>query len=129
MRRIRSKNMKPEVAVRRILHRLGYRFRLHAAGLPGNPDIIFRSRRKVIFVHGCFWHMHSSARCPIARIPKSNQAYWLPKLEKNRTRDKKTVRALRRKGWEVLTVWECELNYKSKLERRIIRFLERAPDT
>lgn len=122
MGRVRAKNMRPEVAVRRLVFALGYRYRLHAKDLPGCPDLVFRPRRKVIFVHGCFWHRH--ANCALARLPKSRLDFWEPKLEGNRKRDEKNSRALARQGWKVLTVWECELKDALRLERRIRRFLD-----
>ena len=124
MARVRSKNMRPELAVRKLVFALGYRFRLHARDLPGCPDIVFRTRRKVIFVHGCFWHRHSSAKCALARLPKSRLDFWLPKLEGNRERDEKNNKALRREGWKVLTIWECQLKDTGRLESRIRRFLD-----
>ncbi|MCC6695348.1 MAG: DNA mismatch endonuclease Vsr [Candidatus Hydrogenedentes bacterium] len=122
MARVRSKNMRPELAVRMLVFAMGYRYRLHARDLPGSPDLVFRRRRKVIFVHGCFWHRHSN--CALARLPKSRIEFWTPKLEGNRKRDEKNRRALRRDGWSVLTVWECQLKSSSALERRIRRFLD-----
>lgn len=122
MSRIRSKNMRPEMLVRRFVFAMGYRYRLHARDLPGCPDLVFRPRRKVIFVHGCFWHCH--ANCPIARIPKSRVDFWEAKLEGNRQRDEKNKRKLARQGWGVLTLWECELKDTARLERRIRRFLD-----
>lgn len=121
MRAIRSKDMRPELAVRSLVHSMGYRYRLHGKNLPGKPDLVFASRRKVIFVHGCFWHSHS---CKIAHVPKSNSAYWGPKLERNRTRDTKNVETLREKGWKTLIVWECEVNDTKSLTRRLAGFLK-----
>ena len=122
MARVRSKNSRPELAVRRLVFRLGYRFRLHDDSLPGSPDLVFRARRKVIFVHGCFWHRH--ARCPMARIPKSNVDFWTTKLEGNRKRDERSMRALLTDGWKTLIIWECELKNMDLLEYRIRRFLD-----
>ena len=119
MRRFRSKDTRPEMQVRRLLHGLGYRFRVHGAALPGNPDIVFPSRRKVIFVNGCFWHAHE---CQLSRRPKQNGAYWIPKLEGNKARDRRNVRALRSRRWGVLTVWECQLRSPA-LSARLKRFL------
>lgn len=108
MRRIRSRETGPEVAVRKALWALGYRgYRLDNRGLPGNPDIAFRRRKLAIFVHGCFWHSHSCREGK--RKPKSNQGYWLPKLEGNKRRDNKVKLLLRRSGWKVLTIWECQI--------------------
>ncbi len=121
MAAVRSKNTKPEMLVRRLAHRMGYRYRLHRADLPGKPDLVFPSRRKVIFVLGCFWHQHSG--CPFSHVPKSNVAYWAPKLERNQARDREHMRALRADGWKCLVLWECELNKSARLLRRISKFL------
>lgn len=121
MRAVTSENTTPEVAVRRLLHSLGYRYRLHARGLPGTPDIVFASRRKTVFINGCFWHGHTCARG--ARIPKSNAEYWIAKISRNRARDAKTRRRLRASGWTALVVWECELRDRTRLARRLSRFL------
>jgi DNA mismatch endonuclease, patch repair protein len=121
MRRIRSKNTSPELALRRFLHGLGYRFRLHRKDLPGQPDLIFPGRRKVIFVHGCFWHQHPS--CREGRIPGSRIEYWEPKLKRNQTRDAATQRLLKEQGWRVLVIWECELTDLKSLRSRLKRFL------
>ena len=123
MRRIRSKDMKPEMAVRRLVHGMGYRYRLHGAKLPGKPDIVFTRRQKVIFVHGCFWHQHGSKKCPITRKPKSNRDYWLPKLERNRARDIENQKKLRGMGWDCLVIWECQVTGLDALEERIRSFL------
>lgn len=121
MRRIRSKNTKPEVLLRSLLHQAGYRFRIHRKDLPGKPDIVFPSRRKVIFVHGCFWHQHSG--CREGRLPGTRQDYWQPKLERNVQRDADAIEKLRELGWQVLTVWECELSTDSVLNQ-LQAFLE-----
>lgn len=123
MARVRGKNTKPEFAVRKLVHGLGYRYRLHARDLPGSPDLVFRRLRKVIFVHGCFWHRHSAIGCKLARLPKSRIAFWRDKLEGNHKRDAANVRKLRKDGWKVLQIWECELTNTSKLQRRIDLFL------
>jgi len=107
MGHVRSRDTKPEMTVRQIVHAMGYRYRLHAKDLPGKPDLVFRSRGKIVFIHGCFWHRH--ADCALARLPKSRQNFWLPKLDANRQRDLKNESALRDAGWDVLTIWECEL--------------------
>ena len=117
---IRSKDTKPEIAVRRIVHGMGYRYRLHDKELPGHPDMVFRSRSKVIFVHGCFWHLHRNC----CRPPKSRREYWKPKLESNAARDRRTRRQLIRMGWRSPVIWECELVDRDKLERKVGRFLE-----
>lgn len=125
MSRIRSKDTRPEKVVRSIVHGLGYRYRLHAKDLPGRPDIVFRSRKKVIFVHGCFFHRHSDPKCRLARLPKSRLDFWLPKLTANRERDLRNEAALIGDGWKVLVVWECELPHRKNLTTRINRFLGR----
>lgn len=122
MARVRARDTIPEKTVRRIAHGLGYRYRLHRRDLPGTPDLVFVSRSKVIFVHGCFWHRHQG--CPLARLPKSRRAFWLPKLEGNAKRDARNVRVLRRRGWGVMTIWECELRDRARLTNRIRRFLD-----
>ncbi|MBV9761890.1 MAG: DNA mismatch endonuclease Vsr [Acidobacteriaceae bacterium] len=122
MRAIRSKDMKPELAVRSLVHRMGYRYRLHRHDLPGRPDLVFPGRKKVIFVHGCFWHCHN---CKTAHVPKSNRDYWEPKLERNRTRDARNLVVLKTAGWQSLVLWECELNDPEDMRARIRRFLGR----
>jgi DNA mismatch endonuclease (patch repair protein) len=125
MRRIRSKNMKPEMVVRSIVHGLGYRYRLHRSDLPGKPDLVFGPRRKVIFVHGCFWHGHDDPNCVDGRRkPKSNLDYWLPKLTRNRMRDEEHVENLITLGWSVFLVWECQIKYKDVLTDKIRGFLK-----
>lgn len=109
MRSVPGKNTRPELAIRSILHRLGYRFRLHPSFLPGCPDLVFQRRRKVIFVHGCFWHRHEGAGCPLTRTPKSNLAYWESKFAKNKVRDQTVIDALKALDWGVLVVWECQV--------------------
>lgn len=121
MRRIRSKNTKPEMTVRSLIHRAGYRYRLHRKGLPGKPDIVFGPRHKVIFVHGCFWHQHS---CRDGRIPDSNRPYWQPKLERTVERDKEHRLKLKKMGWKSLIIWECQLKSESTVMRRIKKFLD-----
>jgi len=120
MSRIRAKDTVPEILVRSLIHKMGYRFRLHRRNLPGTPDIVFPSKRKVIFVHGCFWHLHK--QCHIARLPKSNKSYWTPKLKANAKRDTKNITALKALGWKVLVIWECEVKSPT-LPARIKRFL------
>jgi DNA mismatch endonuclease, patch repair protein len=121
MRRITSKNTKPEMLVRRLVHGMGFRYRLHVKTLPGKPDLVFSKRLKAIFVHGCFWHQHN--QCREGRVPSSREDYWRPKLERNVQRDKKHVRRLRREGWSVLTVWECQLRDTDLLKRKLRNFL------
>jgi len=123
MSRIRSKDTKPEKALRSLLHRAGYRFRIHSSNLPGSPDIVFPARRKVIFVHGCFWHQHS--RCGAGIVPASRREYWVPKLERNLDRDRRAKVNLGRIGWKSLTVWECEIEKDPEAAlRRSMAFLE-----
>lgn len=123
MARIRSKNSKPELKVRRLAHGLGYRFRLHRKDLPGKPDLVFPSRRALILVHGCFWHTHPDPTCKDAVAPKSRLEYWGPKLARNRERDALNIQKLKDAGWKTLVVWECECKDASKLEGRLKRFL------
>lgn len=123
MAAVHSKNTKPEMFVRRLTHEMGYRFRLHRAELPGTPDLVFPGKRKVIFVHGCFWHQHGCKRS--SQIPKSNQSFWGPKLERNRARDAEYLKALRADGWDCLVLWQCELNKPTRIRSRISKFLER----
>lgn len=121
MRRIRKVDTKPELLVRRLAHRLGYRYRLHRRDLPGTPDLVFPSKRKVVLVHGCFWHQHQCALG--SKQPRANTHYWLPKLARNRERDVSTRHALEYLGWSVLVVWECETQSESSLAMRLRRFL------
>jgi len=122
MAAIRSKNTKPEMAVRRLVHRMGYRFRLHRKDLPGNPDLAFIRQRKVMFVHGCYWHMH---RCRFGRVvPRTNAEFWRIKRESNRRRDKANLREIRRLGWDALVIWECQLKDMNALEKKIRCFLD-----
>ena len=121
---VRAKDTKPEMRVRKLIHSLGYRYRLHARDLPGRPDLVFRRRRKIVFVHGCFWHQHN---CPMGnRIPKTRVSFWREKLEGNRKRDTVIGRQLRKEGWSVLTIWECQTNPSNldRLTSRIVAFLE-----
>jgi DNA mismatch endonuclease, patch repair protein len=123
MSRIGPSDSQPELTVRRLVHSLGYRYGLHARSLPGTPDLVFRPRKKVIFVHGCFWHRHEG--CALARMPKSRLDFWRPKLEGNRKRDARNQARLRRDGWGCMTVWECQTRDPARLVSRIVRFLER----
>lgn len=124
MRRIKSKGMKPEMLVRRLVHGMGYRYRLHSPNLPGKPDLVFPSRRKVIFVHGCFWHLHGDPDCPDRRgAPRSNLEYWKPKLARNRQRVAEDIAALESAGWAVLVIWECETREPAKLAELVRAFL------
>lgn len=124
---VRSKDTTPEMVVRRLVHSMGYRYRLHVRTLPGAPDLVFPRLRKLIFVSGCFWHMHTCGRC---RIPQTRRAQWLAKLEGNRRRDRSVRRQLTRQGYSVLTVWECETSKqgRKRLVARLKRFLSRVDD-
>ena len=122
MSRVRGKDTKPEMLVRRLIHRMGYRYRLHAKELPGCPDLVFRPRRKAIFVHGCFWHRHEG--CPRNMIPTTRQDFWRRKLDGNVQRDRRTEAVLRENGWHVLVIWECDAKGDlSRLARTIRNFL------
>ncbi|MCL4502889.1 MAG: very short patch repair endonuclease [Deltaproteobacteria bacterium] len=127
MRAIRSKGMKPEIIVRRLAHSLGYRFRLHRKDLPGKPDMVFPGRRAVIFIHGCFWHQHPVPDCKDSRLPKSNIAYWEPKLLRNQIRDAKHIAALMTLGWRILVIWECQTKDETMLKNLLISFLDSSP--
>ena len=122
MSRVRGKDTKPEMVVRRLVHSLGYRYRLHRSDIAGKPDLVFSIRRKVIFVHGCFWHRHEG--CPNNRTPKSRLDFWVPKLESNRVRDQENQAKLKESGWDYLVIWECELKNRERLAERIHQFLE-----
>lgn len=122
MRRIRKIDTAPELKVRRLAHRLGYRFRLHRKDMPGTPDLVFPRLRRVVQVHGCFWHQHPG--CRLARMPKSRLSYWEPKLRRNLERDHMARGALAGAGWELLEIWECETADEASLTERLRRFLE-----
>ncbi len=121
MGQVRSQHTKPELLVRSLVHRLGYRFRLHRKDLPGAPDLVFPGCRKIIFVHGCFWHGHPCRRG--ARPPKANADYWREKIARNHSRDQRHRRELRQLGWSVLVLWECQLRDRQRIARRLSRFL------
>lgn len=121
MQQVKSANTGPEMIVRRLLHSMGYRYRLHGKNLPGKPDLVFAGRKKVVFIHGCFWHGHDCKRG--ARIPITRQDYWLAKVGRNRERDARTVSRLEQAGWDVMTVWECELKDREALASRLTQFL------
>ncbi|WP_158916062.1 very short patch repair endonuclease [Caulobacter sp. S45] len=123
MSSVRSTNTKPELVVRRLLHSLGYRFRLHRADLPGRPDISFSAKRKVIDVRGCFWHQHPDPRCSKATIPTSRRDWWASKLQTNIDRDNRNALALQEHGWTSLVLWECELTNHDQLRIRLEDFL------
>lgn len=120
MGRIRGKNTKPELIVRRVLWRLGYRYRINKRSLPGCPDIVLKGRKSVIFVHGCFWHRHSCGR---AYNPKTRPRFWHTKFQENLARDRRNLAALKAAGWRILVVWECEIDRPQKLAARLKRFL------
>lgn len=122
MRRIRSKDTGPEMAVRRLIHRMGFRYRLHDHKLPGRPDLIFPRLKKIIFVHGCFWHSHDG--CKMSHLPVTHQDYWRPKLDGNKRRDEQSRRKLRQLGWTPLVVWECETRDMKRLSNRLWTFLQ-----
>ena len=124
MSRVRGADTKPELAVRRLIHGLGYRYRLHRSDLPGRPDLVFPARRKVIFVHGCFWHRHPDRSCCLARMPKSRLHFWRAKLEGNRERDIRNQQQLRALGWRSLVLWECQLRDQDHLRKAVEGFLE-----
>jgi DNA mismatch endonuclease (patch repair protein) len=122
MRRIPSKNTKPEIVVRGVLAKLGYRYRLHRKDLPGKPDIVFPGRKKIIFVHGCFWHQHRE--CREGRIPGSRTEYWLAKLQENTKRDERDQALLAKLGWTILVIWECQATNCEGLGKALQRFLD-----
>jgi len=127
MRRIKGRDTGPEMRVRRLIHRMGYRYRLHSKQLPGTPDIVFPSRRKVIMIHGCFWHQHPG--CRLARTPKARPEYWLPKLARNQARDQRNLDDLRALGWDALVIWECQTKNEESLRKVVSDFLNRpAPE-
>ena len=125
MERIKSRHTKPEILVRSLIHEAGYRFRLHYLRLPGRPDIVLPRHRKIVLVHGCFWHQHSCKRGRVS--PKTNPKYWEAKITRNVTRDRANVKAYKKAGWKVLTVWECETRDAAGLRRRLLRFLRTEP--
>lgn len=126
MQAVKSKNTKPELIVRRLLHAQGYRYRLHRKDLPGKPDIAFIGRRKAIFVHGCFWHWHG---CTMGRLPKSRLDYWQPKLEQNVNRDRTKIEQLESRGWSVLVIWQCEMGDTERLMARLQNFVDESSQT
>ena len=124
MGRVRCKDSKPEMVVRRLVHRMGCRYRLHRPDLPGSPDLVLPSRKKAVFVHGCFWHRHPDPACKLARLPKTRLDFWKPKLEGNRRRDRENELKLDEMGWEVLVVWECQTRDSKQLESNLRVFME-----
>ena len=123
MQAVRSKNTSPELLIRRLLHAHGYRYRLHSKKLPGCPDLVFPARKKVLFIHGCWWHGHDCERG--SRIPKTNVIYWTKKVVRNRNRDADARKQLEAQGWKVLAIWECELNDESSVLMQLARFLNK----
>lgn len=121
MSRVRGKDTKPEILVRRLVHGMGFRYRLHAKELPSRPDIVFRRRKKAIFVHGCFWHRHPG--CKMTRMPKTRLEFWKPKLEGNRKRDLRNQKTLEDMGWKYMVVWECQIQNTTALALRVKSFL------
>lgn len=121
MSRIRGKDTTPEISVRKLLHGLGYRYRLHERTLPGRPDIVFPARRKVIYVHGCFWHRHPN--CRFAYTPRSRPEFWERKFKENMARDDRNLRALREMGWNALVVWECKIRDLDRLRDELVGYL------
>jgi DNA mismatch endonuclease (patch repair protein) len=124
MQAVRSKNTRPELLVRRLLHANGYRYRLHSKQLPGCPDLVFPGRKKVLFIHGCWWHGHDCQRG--SRVPKTNVVYWTKKVIRNRNRDADSRKQLEAEGWKVLAIWECQLNDESSVLMQLVRFLDKA---
>lgn len=121
MSRIKSKNTKPEMVIRRYLYHSGFRYRLHVKELPGKPDLVFKGRKKVIFIHGCFWHQHG---CKYYRMPHTKIEYWIPKLQRNVERDKNEIESLEKSGWNVLIIWECEIKHDlEKIKGKIYSYL------
>ena len=123
MRRIGSKNTKPELLVRKLFYAMGIRYRLHDPRLPGKPDMVFRGRRKILYVHGCFWHHHDD--CTTWHMPKSRTGYWRDKLRRNKQRDQEHLECLQSDGWQVMVIWECELKDTGSLRNRLRSFLLR----
>lgn len=123
MRAVKGANTKPEIAMRKALHALGLRYRLHAKDLPGRPDLVFPRHQAVLFVHGCFWHGHDCPRG--ARVPKSNAAYWTAKIARNKARDEENRRDLAKRGWRVFAVWECEMKETDRAAARLARAIRR----
>lgn len=121
MRRIRAKDTLPEMLVRRLVHRMGFRYRLHVPSLPGKPDLVLRRLNKIIDIRGCFWHQHKG--CIDSHIPKSRPQYWNPKLKHNVVRDRRNEKKLRAQGWQILILWECELSDRRSLAKRLKAFL------
>ena len=124
MAAVKSKDTTPELLVRKLVHALGYRYRLHVRSLPGTPDLVFPRLRKIINVNGCFWHMHD---CPRCRVPSSRRGYWTAKMQRNAARDKRTQRELWQSGWRVMVIWECQISpaREDRLRAKIVAFLDK----
>ena len=122
MANVKGRNTKPELVVRSTIHRMGFRYRLHVADLPGKPDIVLPRHKKVIFVNGCFWHGHKD--CPRAKRPTTNTSSWNAKLDENVLRDKRNIRKLKKRGWQTLTIWECEIRDRDKIYHKLSSFLQ-----
>jgi DNA mismatch endonuclease (patch repair protein) len=121
MRAVKGRDTSLEMTVRRLIYSMGYRYRLHRKDLPGKPDLVFSSRRKVLFIHGCFWHGHDCKRG--ARVPKTNRDYWQKKIARNQARDSKNIAALQTMGWDILIIWECQIKDETSLRQRLSAFL------
>lgn len=121
MSRVHAKDTKPEMKLRKLIHGMGFRYRLHRKELPGKPDLVFPGRKSIIFMHGCFWHRHED--CGLARLPKSKQAFWCAKLEANKARDQKNISTLKAAGWRILVIWECQLRDEDRVRQVVKEFL------
>lgn len=128
MAQVRGRDSKPEMLVRRLVHAMGFRYRLHDRKLPGSPDMVFRGLRRVIFVHGCFWHRHADPDCKLARMPKSRLDFWGPKLQGNRERDARHQAELKALGWQIFVVWECQMRDREQLENNLREFLTKGTE-
>jgi len=121
MSKVKHKNTQPEKIIRSLIHQMGYRFRLHQPDLPGKPDIVLPKYRKIILVNGCFWHGHEN--CPRAKLPKNNNNFWLKKIESNKNRDRDNINALKKLGWEVMVIWQCEIKNQIEIQQRLKIFI------
>lgn len=127
MSKIKAKNTQPEITIRSLIHRMGFRFRLNQDDLPGKPDIVLPKHRKIIFVHGCFWHGHKN--CPRAKRPESNSAFWTKKIDSNIKRDIENIKLLRKQGWDILVIWQCEIKNEIAIQDRLMKFLNHDKST